>query len=280
VRRCWTLVSHASSPAWMAPEVYRSPSRLPEPSSDMFSFGRLLYFALAGTMPFSHTPMRQVRHMLKTALLPRLTLPGRHAVEEHLADLLDSCLKVNALQRPSMQTVQNALVEAGLKFPDLAHCVTVVRLPVAANFAQQSPQDIVRQNNAAATRPLHAVAGNTKCHEQQQQQQQQQQQCCTSGLEPVCDRLVRQGLLPTLAASMSASMLMTVQRWNYPLPRVSCCPFHASLKTIRDTAEVLTRMECHHDFFRQAQGSATSADSCLTLMLLAVTYAVARVQAA
>jgi len=162
-------------------------------------------------------------------LLPTLTLPGRHAVEEHLADLLDSCLKVNALQRPPMQTVQNALVEAALKFPDLAHCVTVVRPPVAARTDEQMNEGM---------EVLPALASHN----------------FASGLEPVCDRLVRQGLLPTPAQAMCASMMMTVQRWNFPLPRVACCPFHASLKTLGDTAEVLTRMECDHDFFPPGLG--------------------------
>jgi len=248
--------------AWIAPEVYRTPLRHPETSSDVFSFGRLLYFALAAAMPFSHTPMREVRHMLKTALLPTLTLPGVHAIEERLTDLLDSCLKVNESQRPSMQTVQHVLVETAVEFGDLAQCIIVaieggsmeaLPNPLSASAVRQLPGGPDRQHVAAT------VVGNANCNEQeqrqlqqQQKQQQEQQQCPTSGHEPLsprlCERLIHQGLLPTSAAGMVTSMLMTLQRWNFPLPRIACCPLHASLQSLRRIVEALARVECQLDF--------------------------------
>jgi len=240
--------------AWIAPEVYRNPRRQPETSSDVFSFGRLLYFALAAAMPYSHTPMQEVRHMLKTALLPTLTLPGRHAVEERLTDLLDSCLKVNESQRPSMQTVQHLLAEAAVEFGDLAPCVfsaseggSMESLldPLSAPVVRQLPRDSVIQCIAAT------VIGNANCNEReqlQQQQQQEQQHCRTSGHELLSDRLVQQGLLPTSSPGMIASLVMTLRRWNFPLPRVACCPLHASLQSLGGIVEAMARVECQLNF--------------------------------
>lgn len=93
-----------------------------------------------------------------------------------------------------------------------------------------------------------SMEDKTNCNEQQQDQQQEQQQCRTSGIEPLSDRLIQQGLPPTQIGGMCASMLMTVQRWNFPLPRVSCCPLHASVKPLRLIVERMELLQCRHDF--------------------------------
>lgn len=148
---------------------------------------------------------------------------------------------------------------AALEFPDLAPCVVVVPPTTKAPEAVQTNEgrfmealpDVMPQNLAQQTVFCQAFTGNTNCckqeeQQQQQQQQQQPQQCRTSGLEPLSDRLFWQGLLPTPIQVMCLSILLTMQKWNFYVPRVSCCRLHSSIVALRCVVESLALMKCQH----------------------------------
>jgi len=228
--------------AWMAPEVYRVRDVAPSRSSDVFSFGRLMYLTLAARIPCAGMPKDQLCLMLQTAMLPTLLLPGKHAVERHCTDILDSCLRINVIHRPSMQEIHDALVGVAGHVHEVAQFIqdgsTAEQLSWSPNAVAQcvkapSPNSRTHSHAArAATIGLSSgfLEGNI-------------------GHTSPKTRLILQDWLPTKEESMYASLLVCIQHWNFPLPESACCcPFHATMQVLSSLTATMTKLKCQPTF--------------------------------
>jgi len=85
---------------WMAPEVIRSCGK-PAPSSDVFSFGRLLFMIMVGRKPLAEVAEGDVvRVAHENRCLELVWPPGVHAVEE-CRRITDACTRTEPSARPT-----------------------------------------------------------------------------------------------------------------------------------------------------------------------------------
>jgi hypothetical protein len=106
------------SPSYMSPEACRGEP--PQPSSDLYSLGCSLFFALSGTTPFSATSALQAIQQHVNAPVPLLS--SRRADLAPLDDLLVRCLAKLPEDRPQDASAMAAAIRAciGLFAPEVA----------------------------------------------------------------------------------------------------------------------------------------------------------------
>jgi len=97
------------TPRWMAPEVIRNDQSAKAPSSDVFSFGRLVYMIMTGRAPLSHLSKRDIVDAALSGVCPQLDWPAAMPLMEQTRALCEDCLQVKPASRPSIAEVQSAL---------------------------------------------------------------------------------------------------------------------------------------------------------------------------
>lgn len=85
---------------WMAPEVVQSRGVQILPSSDMFSFGRLVFFVATGIEPYCDISEDQLMEHLSSGDFPSLHWPDTCLLEQLCRPLVQDCLQLNAFERP------------------------------------------------------------------------------------------------------------------------------------------------------------------------------------
>jgi len=91
---------------WMAPELVSSPGHRPQISTDVFSFGRLAFFTLTGTMPLAKMTRQEIIKCIEQEKIPAQSWPPD--LEPNLAscrNCVEHCMEFQASARPSMETV-------------------------------------------------------------------------------------------------------------------------------------------------------------------------------
>ena len=106
------------SPSYMSPEACRGES--PQASSDLYSLGCSLFFAISGTTPYSATSALQAIQQHVNAPVPLLS--SRRADLAPLDQLLTRCLAKQAQDRPHSASEMAAAIRAciGLFAPEVA----------------------------------------------------------------------------------------------------------------------------------------------------------------
>eukprot|EP00927_Polykrikos_kofoidii_P062584 TRINITY_DN5739_c0_g1_i3.p1 TRINITY_DN5739_c0_g1~~TRINITY_DN5739_c0_g1_i3.p1 ORF type:complete len:787 (-),score=125.20 TRINITY_DN5739_c0_g1_i3:142-2502(-) len=117
---------------WMAPEVIRNGLvSKPASSSDVFSFGRLVFCIVAGKKnPIDYVTRETVVDMAHLGISPplRWPVPAVPLAAECLA-LCDACISWNPAERPTMASVQDELLGWQLPGPETLHDVSGVGGP-------------------------------------------------------------------------------------------------------------------------------------------------------
>uniref|UniRef100_A0A8C9R796 Mitogen-activated protein kinase kinase kinase n=1 Tax=Scleropages formosus TaxID=113540 RepID=A0A8C9R796_SCLFO len=102
---CTTKMSAAGTYAWMAPEVIKL--SLFSKSSDVWSFGVLLWELLTGEVPYREIDALAVAYGVA---MNKLTLPIPSTCPEPFARLLEECWRPNPHSRPSFGTILSQLL--------------------------------------------------------------------------------------------------------------------------------------------------------------------------
>ncbi|KAL4647351.1 mitogen-activated protein kinase kinase kinase 10 [Arapaima gigas] len=102
---CTTKMSAAGTYAWMAPEVIKL--SLFSKSSDIWSFGVLLWELLTGEVPYREIDALAVAYGVA---MNKLTLPIPSTCPEPFARLLEECWRPNPHSRPSFGTILSQLL--------------------------------------------------------------------------------------------------------------------------------------------------------------------------
>jgi serine/threonine-protein kinase len=146
---------------------YAAPERLdlapPDPRSDIYSLGLLLYALLTGTIPFatvepesvqsSPTNSQRWKDIHRTQTLPPLSRWAGLAVPPELEGLVMSCLAPDPIQRPAtMQAVEARL--AALLAP-IPQTTATVPTPLPSPFNSSNASGSISRR--AFTRPAHKV---------------------------------------------------------------------------------------------------------------------------
>jgi len=96
---------------WMAPEVFLRGGKAIDTSSDVFSFGRLVFFVVAGIAPFSRMARKEVKRHMKRATMPELQWPEvTGGLVERCRPLVEQCTQVDPALRPNMPRVHKVIM--------------------------------------------------------------------------------------------------------------------------------------------------------------------------
>lgn len=251
---------------WMAPEVYRHNSRKPECSSDVYSLGRLIFFVLTGTKPLAGYTERQVKHMLLTSVLPSPLWPGNNSLENRGRILVDDCVSVDAVLRPSMSRVYDFLIGMLKENEELAGLADFVAPDQLRSWTDEAlneclaaplpghPSRVKQTGLKTATRRQEEQTGSKTATRRQEEQQ-----------EPIPTKpcFALQGMAPTQRQGILFSLLMTLMQWNFELPSEPCCLYHAALTACMRACETLQARQCQIGFM---PGGSVQCNQCGLLL--------------
>lgn len=97
----------AGTPRWVAPEAFQGLDTVGTPS-DVFSFGRLIYYLTTGKKPLSDLTDSEVKKAASSSACPRLDWPAGVAIPESVA-LAQSCMSVKPQDRPFITDVLSSV---------------------------------------------------------------------------------------------------------------------------------------------------------------------------
>jgi len=159
--------------AWMAPEVMRNPKNVPAPSSDVYSFGRLLFFIATGRRPLGSFTREKIQRMMKKASPPldwpepisgEVDVFSKGMFVKQYSDeasalmldckaLCDRCLEFQHERRPPMNSVHSSMVSWSMADPEAAMLVDERPTPRATGSKPE-------EESAAPEKVAEAVAGS------------------------------------------------------------------------------------------------------------------------
>jgi serine/threonine protein kinase len=98
---------------WTAPEVLLGYDK-PQTATDVFSFGRLVFFVVTGERPLKNSKLEtMMREMQETSRLPGVDWPETCKLSDTYRDLVAGCCSWVSVSRPSMTDVALSLRVAG-----------------------------------------------------------------------------------------------------------------------------------------------------------------------
>eukprot|EP00927_Polykrikos_kofoidii_P051942 TRINITY_DN4570_c0_g2_i4.p1 TRINITY_DN4570_c0_g2~~TRINITY_DN4570_c0_g2_i4.p1 ORF type:complete len:726 (+),score=102.28 TRINITY_DN4570_c0_g2_i4:73-2250(+) len=104
------VTPHASAtggtPGWMAPEVLSNRQIVLKPNTDVFSFGRMMFFCVTGVRPHENVSRDEIRYQVHLGVSAAVSWPaGDNFFPDSTPELVESCLALSPASRPSMEEV-------------------------------------------------------------------------------------------------------------------------------------------------------------------------------
>jgi len=98
---------------WAAPEVLRDACPHPTPASDMFSFGRLIFFVVTSRPPLREVDSAQVLCDALSGEVTKLAWPGQQEMPllTEASSVADACMSFDPADRPTIVQVHADLLE-------------------------------------------------------------------------------------------------------------------------------------------------------------------------
>jgi len=97
--------SRGGTVAWMSPELLVDTRRSPDMPSDVFSFGRVMFFVLTGVRSVIARNHSEALRILKSGYLPEADWPRERLDTRHYQRLVCACTRFDPSDRPSMLKV-------------------------------------------------------------------------------------------------------------------------------------------------------------------------------
>jgi len=230
------LTRHAKplggSRAWMAPEVALGLS-LPQPASDIFSFGRLVFFTVTGSNPCERTNMEALLGSFRKGRTPPLPWPqGASALAVACKGLVGMTSVYKEDHRPMASQVQQQL--EGVE-------VTVLG-------GGSAPQQLLE----AAVQGEEAQGEGQSTHRQEEDM-------------PQHSVLALPAFAATPTITTTSLVVAAVRRMNLEVPTGTdaCCPLHAGVRSLQDVLVEMARMPCICSLFDTVRAQCPN---CQTLL--------------
>lgn len=103
---------------WSAPEIILSSAFLTSPPSDIFSFGRIMYYCLTKKKPLAHMDVQEIgSYAIRHGSLPDMQWSGESDLEVALQPVAETCVRVIARERPSSSALRQSF-DSGQGTPD------------------------------------------------------------------------------------------------------------------------------------------------------------------
>jgi len=100
---------------WMAPEVCQSEGTIVRPSSDLYSFGRLLFYVVTGAKPYHGIQREMLINHMRAGCFPDLLWPvGVPLIEAFWRPHAEECLRIDASQRPTAVQLHDRMEQTWL----------------------------------------------------------------------------------------------------------------------------------------------------------------------
>eukprot|EP00927_Polykrikos_kofoidii_P068060 TRINITY_DN63455_c0_g1_i1.p1 TRINITY_DN63455_c0_g1~~TRINITY_DN63455_c0_g1_i1.p1 ORF type:complete len:912 (-),score=139.80 TRINITY_DN63455_c0_g1_i1:55-2790(-) len=230
---------------WMAPEVIRNPKLPICASSDVFSFGRLIYLVITGKPPLQEVSRDAIVDMAHLGFVPPPTWP-----EDNLAlvaegrPLSDHCLMNNPRGRPDMAEVYGKL--SRWQFPSPEECLVADQLEHGVTV---STEEEPSKNNTGASSSRSTGKGNSQSLSWVEGMKQVRETLIAKN-ENTSSRPFQEQVFaipncePTPLKTMERMTLEMVSRWNVRVGQGACCIRHAQIKELDRVRERLCDMEC------------------------------------
>ncbi|CAK0843919.1 unnamed protein product [Prorocentrum cordatum] len=95
---------------WMAPELIAATAVSPDAAADCYSFGLLVYFIVAGRLPFQGTNKMQILSQLRRGQGPSLAWPTPAGeLTKACGPVVEQCTQPKAASRPAVQQISDEL---------------------------------------------------------------------------------------------------------------------------------------------------------------------------
>jgi len=264
--------------AWMAPEVIRERRCPPSPATDVFSFGRLVYFVATSRLPMLNVTRQVITRLAKAGQAPPLEWPEGIALSTRSRPIVEWCLRQKPEERPLMAQVYEDFeswpdqLDTSEEETNAIRALTQVTGP-KANGSQGLDRwlDKLQQARRAASMPKSAKAA---------QQYTQPQNTLGENLPPSTQALplgglssvVRGGLsvvpegessatedlvlaIPHLVATPRSTqtilILSTLLQLNFFMPKGVCCKYHAAIRVLSSLCREMNSRPCNQEFMPQ-----------------------------
>mmetsp|Transcript_48057 Transcript_48057/g.155067 ORF Transcript_48057/g.155067 Transcript_48057/m.155067 type:complete len:787 (+) Transcript_48057:148-2508(+) len=218
---------------WMAPEVIRGEQAAKAPSSDVFSFGRLVYMIMTGRVPLLNLNKdRIIEAAHRRASIP-LDWPTAMPLLAKTRALCEMCLEADPGARASIaeaQAMMHSWPWEHRSEPD------EVMFQLGKALPRPEPSTAWDLNQALSTARAFALNGGAmpvveECPIPGMERQAQQESTHAPLLMP--------HFMETPAMSKLKSMVLLSMLWNIRVPDGSCCTRHAMCKELLGLAELL-----------------------------------------
>jgi len=227
---------------WMAPEIIRKDINAKAPSTDVFSFGRLVYLIMTGRQPLAGTTQDDIMRAAGSNTGLELDWPEEMPLLQEAKVLCGTCLTLDSFARPTIVAAQEALRRWGSSaalpgnfqmalneaFPQQACC------SASSELALQSALARARSRSEPPS-----TSGSSSVLQQLHRQRQRQRQ----GLELAVPLLAPQWEA-TPDSSKLASLALALTGWNLPLSESACCSKHVLVQDVRRLTLILQGQAC------------------------------------
>jgi len=205
---------------WIAPEIVARRKCKPDPTSDVFSFGRIMFLVLTGAQPLISYGQAQIVELFERGHQPELLWPvERPDIGEYEA-LVQACTQWDPLLRPSMNSIHRDLSSATCipihkpnaePHDDLTHS----RLP-PRGFLHDAQHDCIEVDHSGLDdEPL---SSSTTLHSQYE---------------------------PTPLQTVAQMILTDLMACNFTVSSGFCCPEHLAADSLMKIYQKLRNTACH-----------------------------------
>mmetsp|Transcript_12687 Transcript_12687/g.36447 ORF Transcript_12687/g.36447 Transcript_12687/m.36447 type:complete len:314 (+) Transcript_12687:3-944(+) len=275
----------------MPPEAVGS--NRPCMKSDVFSFGRIMFFVLCEDSPLDGLSRSAVMKALRRNQVAAIKWPATSPPTPACKEIIERCTAAAVVDRPSIAEVASAL-EAILLENSSAETSEPID-PSTADFhslvllaGRRSKEAAAKKRRkraapappppapAAAPVPTLTQLGRRPVEEQCQRMRsggplevvaEEEQFACNEERAECCGR-VHDGLELTPEDVRELTVVDTIIRWNVTCPKQQCCKYHTVLAVLAEHVGRLAAGRCKPDYMRAAEGIARNYGQCRGCLLV------------
>ncbi|CAK0906257.1 unnamed protein product [Prorocentrum cordatum] len=214
---------------WAAPEVLlRTRSSAGSTAADVYSFGRLAFFVVAGAPPFQGIAKPEIVRMVGKSQFPPMEWPPDGPTPPELRAVLEECCSVDPSQRPSISRVHRG-VASWLDELLLRQGLDPASLDGEPFNASWVFEGALQDRPSRLQQPTLPEPASAQKH----------------------SRSAAQKYVPTPDDTILALLLEVLSCHNPEVPEGTCCPFHGCLHSLMQVCHGLRGRECLPDWLSE-----------------------------